>query len=288
MEPNRCASRSAVSPLVVAIACVCGACSGLRPGTAVHYDAHDMATRASVALEVESNGAARVVYTSGEPPKDVAFEAKVTPEELAGLASTLRQNDFCSLEATNAKAQPGATIAVRLEDIDCSVQLPDADWRVLPRAAASIAAVRSVADAVEERGGSPAPASNLAPGTALHYGWSYIFGSFHLEIGIDGTTLIEHSGKDQGQAVEVGGKATPAELEALRQLLLQNNLCSLHPKRSTAALDEPRLTLSVRLKGLDCSVELFDGEWRESPRADRSMKAVEALAKAIEERATPP
>lgn len=88
----------------------------------------------------------------GRPAKKV--ETTVTKEELAALAKTLRAHDLCGKRGSSRKAVPDEarpSVAVRLEDLDCRVQMLDGDWRDDEHAQAALAAIESFGRSLGER-----------------------------------------------------------------------------------------------------------------------------------------
>ena len=122
-----------------------------------------------------------------------------------------------------------------------------------------------------------APASELKPPTVLTYGYGHRSGSASLTLEQDGSAHFSRTGYPEGTE-EYDGKVDPKDIEQIRKVLVENSFCSLRSRRSRGVLDEARPEISVRLEGLDCRVELWDGEWRDRPAAQASLRAVENLA----------
>jgi hypothetical protein len=131
--------------------------------------------------------------------------------------------------------------------------------------------------------GCRAPESKLPPTDALSYGVSHRGGWVSFVVHTDGTAEYKASGGPDGP-VEVAGKVTPAELEQVASLLRENDLCGLRSGRDVGVPDEARPSIRVRLGDLDCEVELWDGEYRDNPRAKACLAAVEGLGHTLSER----
>jgi len=71
-----------------------------------------------------------------------------------------------------------------------------------------------------------------------------------------------------------------AQLKALESTLRKHGVCTIVSKRKVGIPDESRPTLSLSWKDLRCAINLWDGEWRDMPRA-KEVSA--ALVKVMEE-----
>ena len=156
--------------LIALLFCACRApASQLSPGTVVSYGVGHF--EGSVSFSVNADGTAEYSST-GDPSGPIEARAKVTPEELRELARVLRENDFCGLRSTRSigvldEASP--SVAVRLEDIDCEVEMWDGEWRDDPEAKACLDAVEGLGNKIRKRGAPPSK-SGLPEGELLRYG----------------------------------------------------------------------------------------------------------------------
>ncbi|MBW2525385.1 MAG: hypothetical protein JRI23_14460 [Deltaproteobacteria bacterium] len=137
--------------------------------------------------------------------------------------------------------------------------------------------------------GCKAPPSSLPPDAVLSYAVDHLSGSVSLVVKADGTAEYR---KSVGFGVKSGtptlrATVSPQELRALAAKLRANDFCSLRSGRDTGVPDEARPTIAVRLEDLDCRVQLWNGEFRDKPTAQASLKAVEALVGVVAKRATP-
>jgi hypothetical protein len=81
--------------------------------------------------------------------------------------------------------------------------------------------------------------------------------------------------------IDARGVVDPAALDALARALEANGFCSLVSRRRAGIPDESRPRVSVRLAGLDCEVVMWDNEFREDPKAEASLAAIESLGATI-------
>lgn len=105
-------------------------------GFVVHEDGH--------ASHWESGG--------GRPEKKV--ETRVTKEEMHALADALRKHDLCGKRGSSRKAVPDEarpSVAVKMEDLDCRVQMLDNDWRDDDDAREALAAIEAFGHRLGER-----------------------------------------------------------------------------------------------------------------------------------------
>jgi hypothetical protein len=65
------------------------------------------------------------------------------------------------------------------------------------------------------------------------------------------------------------------QLAALQRELTELDCCKLEGKRVYAYADEPRVTLSIRMSGLDCEVQMWADEWNERAPAKACRDAVQ-------------
>lgn len=132
-------------------------------------------------------------------------------------------------------------------------------------------------DALAAGDASTATSSGLAAGEVLAYSVTHFEGSSSLLVKEDGTAT-------RTAEATVSATVTPAELEGLAKVLRDHDLCGLRSTRETGVPDEARPSIAVRLEGLDCRVQLWDGEWRDGGRAEACLEAVEALGTEIGKR----
>lgn len=120
--------------------------------------------------------------------------------------------------------------------------------------------------------------SGLARGEVLAYAVTHFEGSSSFVVKDDGTAT-------RTAETTVSAVVAPAELEALAKVLREHDLCGLRSSRETGVPDEARPSIAVRLEGLDCRVQLWDGEWHDGGRAQACLDAVEELGTEIGKRA---
>ena len=139
----------------------------------------------------------------------------------------------------------------------------------------------SVRDGAE---GQRAPRSRLSAGSVLVYGVGHRDGSVSFIVSSDGTARYQERNSAAGEK-QVSAAVTPDELKALAVVLRRNRFCSLESKRLEGVPDEARPSISVRIEEIDCEVELWDNEFHDDPQALACLRAVEALARTVEQRA---
>lgn len=74
------------------------------------------------------------------------------------------------------------------------------------------------------------------------------------------------------------------DVDSLAKILRQRKFCELKGAQRDGVPDEARPRIEVHYGGLDCAVEMWDGQWHESENARESLEAVEALAKRVKDR----
>jgi hypothetical protein len=74
------------------------------------------------------------------------------------------------------------------------------------------------------------------------------------------------------------------DLDSLAKILRQRKFCELRSADRPGVPDEARPRIEVHYGGLDCTIEMWDGQWHEEERARESLEAVEALAKRVKDR----
>ena len=104
------------------------------------------------------------------------------------------------------------------------------------------------------------------------------------------TFVIEADGEATYRFVPVKGRARPSEeaslqleqadLDQLRAVLAKNDVCSFRVGRDGIP-DEGMPSLRVRMTGLSCTVELWDGEWDDNPRARPCAQAIKSLRERV-------
>lgn len=128
-----------------------------------------------------------------------------------------------------------------------------------------------------------ARASRLPHTQLLTFGVSHREGSTHFVIRTDRTAeYVSHGGP--GGARKVQGIVTREELEKLAALLDDKGFCSLVSTRSKGVPDEARPSVSVRMSGLDCEVQMWDNEFSDDAEAKAALAAIEALGAAVRDR----
>lgn len=135
--------------------------------------------------------------------------------------------------------------------------------------------------------GCRAPASKLPEAEVLRFGVSHMGGSTSFVIRADRTATYQQSGGRNG-TVKLEATVTEEELGALAQLLEEKGFCSLVSSRSTGVPDEARPGVDIRLGNLDCSVTMWDNEFRDDEDAKAALAAIEELGATLRERGNPP
>ena len=75
------------------------------------------------------------------------------------------------------------------------------------------------------------------------------------------------------------------DIDSLAKILRQRKFCELKAAPRDGVPDEARPRIEIHYGGLDCAVEMWDGQWHETENARESLEAVEALAKRVKDRA---
>lgn len=113
-------------------------------------------------------------------------------------------------------------------------------------------------------------------------------GSYQLAIWENGharhTSSKGHGLKED--ATTVATRLDGEELDSLAKILRQRNFCELKGTDRPGGYDEARPRIEVHYGGLDCTVEMWDGEWHGDPRASQCLEAIEAVANRVKERGT--
>lgn len=111
-------------------------------------------------------------------------------------------------------------------------------------------------------------------------------GSYQLAIWENGharyTSSRGHGLKDDAKTVAT--RLDGEDLDALAKILRQRKFCELKGRERDGVPDEARPRIEVHYGGLDCTVEMWDGEWHADPRASECLEAIEAVAKRVKER----
>jgi hypothetical protein len=126
--------------------------SDLSPPEVLRFGVSHMS--GSYRFVVYEDGHATYEENGGERPEK-KVETRVTKEELAALAKTLREHDLCGKRGSSRKAVPDEArpgVAIRLEELDCRVTMLDGDWRDDDHAKAALAALESFGRSIGERG----------------------------------------------------------------------------------------------------------------------------------------
>lgn len=80
-------------------------------------------------------------------------------------------------------------------------------------------------------------------------------------------------------------RATRDEVRYVAKILKENDFCTLVSTNRPGVPDEARPKVDVHLDGMACSVTMWDGEYRDNPKARASLAAVEDLGRSIKGRA---
>jgi hypothetical protein len=73
------------------------------------------------------------------------------------------------------------------------------------------------------------------------------------------------------------------DLDSLAKILRERKFCQLTAADRPGVPDEARPRIEIHYGGLDCTIEMWDGQWHDDERARESLEAVEALAKRVKE-----
>ena len=74
------------------------------------------------------------------------------------------------------------------------------------------------------------------------------------------------------------------DLDSLVKILRQRKFCELKAADRPGVPDEARPHIEIHYGGLDCKIEMWDGQWHEDERARESLEAVEALEERVKDR----
>lgn len=74
------------------------------------------------------------------------------------------------------------------------------------------------------------------------------------------------------------------DLESLAKILRERRFCDLKAEDRPGVPDEARPRIEIHYGGLDCEIEMWDGQWHDDRRARESLEAVEALANRVKAR----
>ena len=74
------------------------------------------------------------------------------------------------------------------------------------------------------------------------------------------------------------------DLDSLAKILRQRKFCELKAVAREEGYDEPKPRVEIHYGGLDCTVEMWDGDWHAEKRAAECLEAIEAVAKRVKER----
>ena len=128
--------------------------------------------------------------------------------------------------------------------------------------------------------GCHAPPSGLPTNEVLRFGVGHMGGSVDFVVKSDGTAEYRESGGPEGD-VEVTGEVAPEAMSELAALHETNGFCTLVPAQSAGVPDEARPSAAVRLPGLDCRVQMWDGEFRDDAAAQAALRAIEQIGASI-------
>lgn len=111
-------------------------------------------------------------------------------------------------------------------------------------------------------------------------------GSYELAVWENGharhTSSRGHGMKEDATTVAV--RLDGDDLDSLATILRQRKFCELRAADRPGVPDEARPRIEVHYAGLDCAIEMWDGQWHETENARESLEAVEALAKRVKDR----
>jgi len=158
-------------------------------------------------------------------------------------------------------------------------------------AALAVGSSCSPGQSAPPRESAPAVVSNLPVNLALRWSVSGVFGGETFEIESDGSAHYRPSTgprQDWPSRPAADASVTPAELRQLEEELAAAGCCGLESAREQGQMDETRPSLSLRLGGLDCTVELWSREWQEVPQAQACLKPILALRDRTMGAAEPP
>ena len=163
-------------------------------------------------------------------------------------------------------------------------------WALTPGCGGTAVPNRSVLDQPISPSGShgcvergPVAPAELAADTVLHYGVGHRDGSVSFVVKADGTAELATT--PAGAEAPTRGTVTPDELEALAKTFRDGDCCARRSCRSEGVPDEARPGISLRLAGLDCAIQLWDGDYSSDPGMQQCLRAVESLYVRVRESA---
>jgi hypothetical protein len=111
-------------------------------------------------------------------------------------------------------------------------------------------------------------------------------GSYHLAVWENGHArhTASHGHGLKNDAKTVATRLDGDDLDSLAKILRQRNFCELKAAPRDGVPDEARPRIEIHYGGLDCAIEMWDGQWHENENARESLEAVEALAKRVKDR----
>ena len=111
-------------------------------------------------------------------------------------------------------------------------------------------------------------------------------GSYQLAVWENGharrTDSRGHGLKDDAKTVAM--RLDGDDLDSLAKILRQRKFCELKAQERDGVPDEARPRVEIHYGGLDCTIEMWDGQWHDTENARESLEAVEALAKRVKDR----
>lgn len=134
---------------------------------------------------------------------------------------------------------------------------------------------------------TPAKApSSFEDAAVVRFHVEHFAGSYRFAVFPDGRAIYETLPSREERGGTFDASATPAELHYVAKVLRENGFCALTSQRDVGVPDEAHPGITVSLEGLQCSVSLWDEEWRGEPKAKACLDAVEDLGRALKGRGT--
>jgi hypothetical protein len=130
--------------------------------------------------------------------------------------------------------------------------------------------------------GTVAP-SGLSSDTVLMYGYGHRDSALSFVVRTDGTAEIATG--PTGTAKTPPGAVTPDDLKALAETFRAGDCCAKRSCRSQGVPDEARPSIGLRLEKLDCTIQMWDGDFAGDAGTKACLGAVEGLYLRVREQA---
>lgn len=105
-----------------------------------------------------------------------------------------------------------------------------------------------------------------------------LWGAEIFQVQLDGVVhyTFEPGFNEYLEAIDVTMTLSDAQLAELRQTLVDHDFCDIESERELGIPDEGRPNVAVDWGDINCSVSLWDGEWRENPDAAAIVAVIRA------------